>query len=168
MEIEYEVRILEINVDQIKQKLSEIGAKFVSEKNFKRYVYDLIPKTKNSWIRLRTDGTKTTLTYKQIDSDKIDGTSELEFEVQDFEKTHLFLETIGNKTKNFQENKRISYKLNNVEIEIDTWKNIPTYLEIDAKTKKEVEEVVKLLGFEMKNTTSLGVKKLHEKYGVEL
>lgn len=46
MHIEYEVRILEIDEDQIKKKLDEI-AKFEWNQLQRRYVYDFIPKEKN-------------------------------------------------------------------------------------------------------------------------
>ena len=73
MHIEYEVRILEIDEDQIKKKLDEI-AKFEWNQLQRRYVYDFIPKEKNKWIRLRTNGDKTTLTIKNLVNSKIDGT----------------------------------------------------------------------------------------------
>ena len=52
----------------------------------KRYVYDLRPAEKDKWIRLRTNGKVTTLTYKDIVSNTLDGTKEVEFEVEDFDK----------------------------------------------------------------------------------
>lgn len=64
MKTEYEVKILDIAVDKIKCKLDSLGAKFVGRKDFKRNVFDVRPKKKNSWLRLRTDGSKTTLTVK--------------------------------------------------------------------------------------------------------
>ena len=36
----------------------------------------------NKWIRLRTNGIKTTLTYKDAESNTIDGTKEVEIEVE--------------------------------------------------------------------------------------
>ena len=65
MHIEYEVRILEIDEAQIKEKLDKI-AKFEWNQLQRRYVYDFIPKEKNKWIRLRTNGNKTTLTIKNL------------------------------------------------------------------------------------------------------
>lgn len=38
---EKEIKILDVNVEEMKKKLEEIGAKFVSEKHQKIYVYDL-------------------------------------------------------------------------------------------------------------------------------
>ncbi|MCK5084484.1 MAG: CYTH domain-containing protein [Candidatus Pacebacteria bacterium] len=129
MQTEFEVKILEINVEKTISKLDVLGAKRIGEKFQKRFVYDFDPQKENSWIRLRTDGTKTTIAIKEIKNDNIDGTKELEINVDDFEKTKLFLEKLGYVAKGYQENRRISYLLDGVEIEIDfglkfrpTWK----------------------------------------------
>ena len=91
------------------------------------------PVEKDKWIRLRTNGNVTTLTYKNIVSNTIDGTKEVEFEVEDFNKANEFLERIGFKNRSYQENERIQYILSNVEIDIDSWPMIPTYMEIEGK-----------------------------------
>jgi len=155
MKTEYEIRVLEINKEQMIRKLESLGATKVGEFHQKRYVYDLKPADENKWIRLRTNGTKTTLTYKDIESNTISGTKELEIEVDDFEKTNEFFEKIGFKNKGYQENARISYILNNVEIDIDTWPMIPTYMEIEGKSEQEVLEMIKSLGIDKTKTTTL-------------
>ncbi len=168
MQIEIEVKILEINVENVVAKLKALGAKRIGEKIQRRFVYDFNPKKENSWIRLRTDGAKTTLTVKEIHNDGIDGTKELEVVVDDFEKTNLLLEKLGFIAKGYQENKRISYVLDNVEIEIDFWPRIPPYLEIEAKTISEVEIMLKKLGFDILQSTSIGTIKVYKKYGIDL
>ena len=85
MQTEFEAKILEIDVDKVISKLKSLGARKVGEKMQKRFVYDFTPKRKNSWIRLRTNGEKTTLTIKEIQNEKIDGTKEIEVSVDDFE-----------------------------------------------------------------------------------
>ena len=79
MNTEYEVRILDIDVKEIKSKLDKL-AKFEWDHIQKRYVYDFIPKQDNKWIRLRTNGSKSTLTIKNLVTSEIDGTQELEIE----------------------------------------------------------------------------------------
>ena len=125
MNTEYEVRILDIDVKEIKSKLDKL-AKFECEKKKKRYVYDFIPKQDNKWIRLRTNGSKSTLTIKNLVTSEIDGTQELEIEVDDFDKTNMILKELGYIPRGYQENRRIQYTLNGVEIDIDYWPLIPT------------------------------------------
>ena len=66
MHTEYEVRILNVDVEEIKRRLDNIGAKFEWDRLQKRYVYDFIPKIPGKWIRLRTNGVDTTLTIKNL------------------------------------------------------------------------------------------------------
>ena len=168
MQTEFEVKILEIDVDKIISKLESLNATKIREKNQRRYVYDLIPKKENSWIRLRTDGNKSTLTIKEIHNDNIDGTKELEVSVDNFKNTNIILERLGFKSKSYQENKRISYKLDDVELEIDFWPKIPAYLEIEGKSIEDVEKMIEKLGFKKTDVTSISCLKIYKKYGIDL
>ena len=50
-QIEYEVRVLEINKDEIQSKLKELNATLIEDVFQKRYVYDFNPIVPNKWIR---------------------------------------------------------------------------------------------------------------------
>lgn len=163
METEYELRVLEVNKEEIIKKLEELGATKKGIFEQKRYVYDLRPAEKDKWIRLRTNGTVTTLTYKDIVSNTVDGTKELEIEVESFEKTNEFLEKIGFKNRNYQENERIQYILNGVEIDIDTWPMIPTYMEIEGKSKEDVINMKKNLNIDETKVTTLNCSDIYKK-----
>ena len=164
MKTEYEIRILEINKDEIIKKLEELGA---TKKGFyeqKRYVYDLKPIENGKWIRLRTNGKVTTLTYKDIVSNTIDGTKEVEIEVDDFNKTNEFLEKIGFENRSYQENERISYVLNDIEFDIDSWPMIPTYMEIEGKSEEQVLDMVKILDIDESKVTTLNCDDIYKKF----
>lgn len=165
---EYEVRVLEINVKDIEKKLKEIGAEFCWDKLQRRYVYDFIPKVDGKWIRLRTNGDKTTLTIKNLVSSEIDGTQELEVSVDDFERTNLILKELGYEAKGYQENRRVQYILNGVEIDIDYWPLIPTYLEIEGSSEDDVYSVLSLLGFKKEDATTKDVESLYLDYGYNI
>ena len=81
MHTEYELRVLDIDTEKVIKKLEELGAEKIAEFNYKRRVYNFHPAVDHKWIRLRTDGKKTTLTIKKLESFEIDGTKELEIEV---------------------------------------------------------------------------------------
>ena len=165
MHTEYEVRILEIDVDSIKKKLDDVGAVFEWDRLQRRYVYDFIPKLDGKWIRLRTNGIKNTLTIKDVVTSKIDGTKELEIEVDDFDNTNLILQELGYEHRACQENRRIQYKLNGVEIDIDSWPMIPTYLEIEGSSEEEVYKALELLGFSKDDITTRDVEGIYNDYG---
>lgn len=168
MHTEYEVRILEVNRDEIISKLEKLNAVFQWDHIQKRYVYDLIPKVDGKWIRLRTNGEKTTLTIKNIVSSAIDGTQELEIEVDDFEKCNLILKDLGFEPKGFQENKRCQYILNDVEIDIDDWPMIPTYLEIEGPSEEAVYQTLEALGFSKDDAITKDVEGVYLHYGYHL
>ncbi len=163
MNIEYEIRVLEIDVEQITRQIKEIGATFEKEMNYQRYVYDMIPEKEDEWLRLRTDGKEITLTYKKITNEEnIEGTEELEIEVDDFNKTNELLRVMGYKYNNYQENKRIRYRYKNVEIDIDSWPLIPPYLEIEGPSEQEVIEVLDLLNISKEKTTFLNCGSIYQ------
>ena len=167
MKTEFECRILDIDVEDFKDRLRKVNAQKITERNMRRFTYDVDPKL-NSWIRVRDDGERTTITYKRIHTDTIDGTKELEFGVDDFDKANQFIKILGYMPNAYQENRRISYVLNDVSIEIDSWPKIPTYIEIEGNSKEEIEKVVKLLGYSMDDTSTLDVVKIYAKYGLDI
>ena len=118
MKTEYEARILEIDKESFIKKLEEIGAVKVADYHQKRYIYDFNPAIKGKWIRLRDTGKETTLTIKEIKEDTID--------------------ELGYKHRLYQENKRTRYMLNNIEIDIDTWPMIPTYVEFEGDSEENI------------------------------
>lgn len=169
METEYEVRVLDIDVDNLISKLESMGAKKVGEYFQRRYVYDFNPKIEGKWIRLRTNGEYTTLAIKHRQNEQsISGTKELEVKVEDFDKTHLILKELGYESKAYQENKRISYVLDDVEFDIDTWPLIPTYLEIEGKSEEVVKKYIKLLELESHILTNESVLKISTRYGADI
>lgn len=154
MDTEIEVRLLNINKDELIQKLEKLRAKFIGDWNQIRYVYDFKPIDKNRWIRLRTNGIETTLTIKEIHDKTINGTKELEIKVDSIETTHLILEKLGYKRRSIQENKRIRYILNDVEIDIDTWPYLNTYVEFEGNSEEEIIKVMELLGYKYEDATT--------------
>ena len=168
MHIEYEVRILDIDCDKFIKKLENVGAEFQGDYVQRRYIYDFNPIASKKWIRLRTNGSKTTLTLKNVVSSEIDGTEELEIVVDDFERCNLILNELGYQSVSYQENRRIQYSLNGVEIDIDFWPMIPTYIEIEGASEEEVYDVLSLLGYSKNDATSLDVESIYLKYGINL
>ena len=169
MKTEYEIRVLERNKEEMIKKLEGLGATRKGEYEQKRYVYDLRPVEKGKWIRLRTNGRTTTITYKDIVSNTIDGTKEVEIEVDDFNRANEFLERIGFESRSYQENVRTQYVLNNVEIDIDSWPMIPTYMEIEGNSEKEVAEMLELLKIDTTKLTALNCDDIYKQiYGIDI
>lgn len=167
MQTEYELRVLEINHEELIKKLESLNAEFIFSNLQQRYVYDFNPKQENKWIRLRTDGKTTTLTIKDLQSKTIDGTKELEIVVDDFAKTHEILKELGYQPKGFQENKRTRYILDGVELDLDKWPLIPEYLEIEGKSKEDIYNCLEKLTIKKEETVTLDVASIYTHYGYD-
>ena len=68
--------------------------------------------------------------------------------------------------KAIHEKKRISYMLNNIRFEIDTWPGIPTYLEIEAETPKAVQSGIDLLRLNNHEKTQESGTALFDRYNI--
>ena len=168
MHTEIECRLLDCNVSEFIGKLKTNNATFVGDWLQIRNCYDFNPVLENSWIRLRTNGKETTLTIKEIKNSKIDGTKELEVVVSDFNDTDEILNKLGYKARSKQENRRIRYMLNNVEIDIDFWPKLPAYVEFEGKSVEDIKKVCNLLDIDFSALVSIDVEKIYNHYGLNL
>lgn len=153
MQTEIEVKFLNVDHDEIRAKLRELDAECVSPSRLMRRKNFDYPDGRldavNGWVRVRDEADRTTLAYKQLNDRTLHGTKEVSVEVSDFEMTCAFLESIGLEQKAFQETKRESWVLDNVQIELDEWPWAPAYLELEAPTEDELDIMLTRLGLSM-------------------
>jgi adenylate cyclase, class 2 len=167
--IEHEAKVLDIDPEATKDLILAKGGQQVGDtKLMRRYVYDISPGDDSKWIRLRDTGSETTLCVKEIRSDAIDGTHEVEVAVDDFATANEFLALLGFRPKSYQENQRTSFRLDGARLEIDEWPRIPPYLEIEADSRDEVVRIAGLLGYAEQQLTSENTLKVYARYGIEL
>ena len=165
MNTEIEVRILNIDKENLISKLEKNNAEFIGDWHQVRYVYDFNPVDPHKWIRLRTNGVDTTLTIKEVQDKSVEGTKELEIIVSSLETTHQILEKLGYKRRSIQENKRIRYILNGVEIDIDTWPGLNTYVEFEAGSEEQIKEVFKILNLDYKDAITDNAQDIYMSMG---
>lgn len=163
---EYEIKVLDIDVAAVRSALVTAGFEEQGTLNFRRYIYDL--DESQAWIRLRTDGTRSTLTYKKFLKDAIDGVEEIEVEVSDFDKTNELLEHVGHTASKYQENRRHLYTRDSVEVSIDEWPHIPPYLEIEAHNEATVTDWLEQLGLRDLPCTSETTTEVYKRYGLDI
>jgi len=162
MEKEFETKVLQINKTEIVKTLQKLGARQQPELLLRRYVY-LLKSKELEWVRLRDNGKNVTLTYKYAKrgNTRIGKTAEIEIEVSSFEKTAKVLSKIPFKKIEYQENKRQSFYLHDIEFSIDTWPMLQPHLEIEGKNIKKVQEGLRLLNLVGKD---VGDKRLADIY----
>ena len=166
MHTEVEAKFPNIDPAALREKLRSAGAILeYPEVLMRRRNFDFenrgLEKT-GKWIRLRDEGNKVTLTFKQLNDRTLHGTKEVEVIVDDFDKTCELLLAIGLKLKSYQETKREKWKLNGVEITIDTWPWIPTFVEVEATDKASVRKTVELLGFDWNQAMHGSVENIYQ------
>ncbi len=149
MSPEIEATFINVDKDSYRAKLKAAGAKLVQpELLMKRVVFDLGERT---FIRVRDEGNKITLSYKQLDSLSLSGMKEICLEVDNYEHAVEFVEACGFEAKSYQETYREEWELDGTEITIDTWPWLPTYTEIEGPSEDAVKAVASKLGFDMKD-----------------
>lgn len=172
MKIEYEATFIKVNKDDIRKCLQKAGASLIKPEFLQRRVVFELPsghEIKGGWLRVRDEQDKITMSLKIVDGDKIENQKEICLQVGDFQKAINFLRTIGCEQKAYQENKRELWILNDVEITIDEWPYLEPFVEIEAKTEKEVKLVSEKLGFDYNQALFCSVDTLYnKKYGISI
>ncbi|MFF4945521.1 adenylate cyclase [Streptomyces rubiginosohelvolus] len=166
--VEYEAKYLDVDPAAMASRIALAGGEHKGGRMMRRYVYDTVPPAAGRWVRLRDDGSLTTLCVKEITSDAIDGTSETETVVGDFETTHALLGRMGVPHRSYQENHRDSWVLDGVRLEIDSWPLIPPYLEIEGDCVEDVHGVAARLSIAVPELTSENTTKVFARYGIDL
>ncbi len=101
-----------------------------------------------AWVRVRDEGTKTVLSFKQRRNETLSGMFEHETTVGSFEETCGVLEAIGLKEKAYQESYRELWDLNGCELALDEWPWIPPVIEVEGDSERGVQEAAERLGLD--------------------
>ncbi|TDD59345.1 adenylate cyclase [Kribbella antibiotica] len=168
MAIEFEAKVLGVEPDVLAAKILRLSGRRIAERLMRRYVYDIEAGDESRWVRLRDTGSEVTLAVKEIAHDGIDGTTETEVVVGDFETANQLLGRMGFVAKSYQENRRVSFELLGAQLEIDSWPLIPPYLEIEGRSREHVVQVGAALGVAEMELTGENTTKVYARYGIEL
>lgn len=153
MHTEIEAKFLDVDHDTMRGRLRDMGATCVmTERVMRRCNYDFpdkrLAREQHGWVRVRDEGDKVTLSYKQNDDESLLGTQEINVEVDSFDEMTAFLERIGMTKKTDQETTRESWRLGNIQIELDHWPWTKPFLEIEALSEEDVRQTAKALGLD--------------------
>ena len=176
---EIEVKFLNINPEEIQEKLKNIGAKKTGEFFLRWSAFDypdLRLDKKGAWIRLRDEGNgKVTLTYKKRlgiksrDGNINDsGMEEIESYVDDFNKVALILKKIGFIEKHYAEKKRIRWEKDEIEFDIDKCPELDYYLEIETTTWDKIDLAINLLELNPDEKKIFSVNQIYAMKGIKV
>lgn len=168
MSIEFEAKVLGIDPAVIADRIVACGGVGKGGHLLRRYVYDIAAGDQSRWLRLRAAGGEVTLTVKQVVHDGIDRVEETEVTVGDFDAAGVLLDKLGFAAKSYQENHRTSFALDGARLEIDTWPQIPAYLEIEGDSREHVLAVARRLGYDEAELTAANTTAVYAGYGIDL
>lgn len=177
---ELEVKVLNINKDEIISKLEKIGAIRIKNEYQVNIIFDNdkrdIFNKHNGYLRLRetknldTGEKKFIFTLKKtISKDNVRENIEYDTIIENDDALIKILSHLNLKIKHKGTKERISYKYDDILFEIDTW-NKDTYpkpyLEIEVKDKKDLEKAIDLLDLDKDNVTTKSLKQLRLEIGL--
>src|SRR3989344_9275979 len=155
MQTEIEAKFLNIKPADLRISLENHGATLIHEERLmRRKVFDNPSgdlRKIGGWIRVRDEGDKITLSYKQLNDRTLHGTKEISLDISNFEAMCDFLLATGFVCKSYQETKRERWELDGVEVTLDTWPWIPPFIEIEGKQEEDLKVVVSKLGLNWNN-----------------
>ena len=162
MKPEIEAVFLDIDKEELRKKLKKLGAELIAKEwKMKRVVFD---QGEHAFARVRDEGDKIVATYKRFDDHSITGAKEVNVVVDDYDRMIVFLKECGLRAKKYEESLRESWELDGVEVDIDTWPWLPTYVEVEGPTVEETVKVSEKLGFEMEKAVYGAVDDIYEMY----
>lgn len=150
MKTEFEAKFLDIDIEDIRARLKDAGATLEKPMRLMRRVTidNDIMKQQQGFARVRDEGDRVTMTYKQFDSLSVDGAKEFEVTVSDFDETVALLAATGLIQGSYQETKRETWHLNGTEVLIDVWPWLNPYIEIEATDSETVKHTAEALGLD--------------------
>ena len=177
--MELEVKILDINIEEIRAKMKQVQAPLVKNEIQENLIYDFPDRrllNQRGYARIRVvvdlESKKETIfmtTKRLISSDVFKKMEEFETIIEDKNTGIGIFETLGLQRMENIKKSRESYRYKNTLIEIDVNEKsfVPfPYLEVESPSEEELEEVVNLLGYTMEDTSSLSIYEILRQRGI--
>jgi len=165
MQTEIEAKFLDIDPEKIRGSLKSLGATLVHpEVLMKRKVFDHPTNKQSDWLRVRDEGDKVTMSYKKVVDRTLHGTKEISIEVSSFDDACGILAAAQLAERSYQETRRERWLLDSVEVTIDTWPWIPTFVEIEGPSEAAVKSMAEKLGFDWAQAFYGSVEPAYQKY----
>ncbi len=177
---ELETRIIDINVDEIRNKIKSLNAKKVKAEDQTNDIYEFVDGrllVSKGYARIRTTIDRITnketifmTTKKMLSQDTFKVMEENETIVLDKDMASRIFTSLGLVLKESISKYRESYEIDGslIEIDINDKSFCPfPYLEIETTSIEKLEEIVKLLGYTLKDTTSQTIYDILKEKGIE-
>lgn len=150
MQTEIEAKFLNVNIDDVRERLKKAGAHLEQPMRLmKRVIIEPVSLGgRDAFVRLRDEGDKTTLTFKEFGDKSNHDVKEIEVEVSNFDAMLNMFSELSMHYRSFQESKRETWLLDEVEVVIDVWPWLDPYVEIEGSSEAAIRQTAQLLGFD--------------------
>lgn len=170
---EFEIKFRNIDIEQLKSKMSSNGFKIKSSQSPTKTALFSIPgfAPQEKFARVREKNGKVSLSIKQNkDNTAITGLYEIELPITDFDMGIKFLLECGLTKNSFCES--ISEFWSNdhgIEIKIDKWPHLDPFIEIEGESENDVHQIVAKLELNYSAGEFTGMDQFYaEKYDLSL
>jgi adenylate cyclase, class 2 len=159
---EIEFRFDNIDTISLRKRLKKLGGKLVQKKLLMPLIVFNHPTgNKDSYIRIRHEGNKITMTSKTDLKDKF--VTEYEVVIDSFQQGVLLLMSLGCTKRYYVEKLRETWNFMNTEVVIDSYPGTVEFIEVEAKDEKDLTNVMKILDLPK---PSGNIDMYYEQYGV--
>lgn len=171
---EIETKVLDINVVDLIDKLTKIGASKILDTKLTVDWYRIkgVKEGEDPWfLRIRSTSEGINEVTWKAKSNVLGVSSkhkEINFTISEPEKMADLFEELNLERYAHQEKKRISFTFKDWRFDIDQYPKTPAYLEIEGTSEESVKEAIGLLGLEKKPTWAKGERILiQETYSLD-
>jgi adenylate cyclase class 2 len=154
MQQEIEAKFLHQDLEKVREGLKTAGGSCIQKLTDVRRVNldytDYALDKKRAWLRVRDNGdNKVTVAYKQKNAKDvaIDGVTEIEVDVAEYEQMVQIFQAIGLVEKSVQHTKREIWELDGCEVMLDVWPWVDPYIEIEGASELLVRQAAEKLGY---------------------
>lgn len=171
---ELEVKILNIDLNQMEEKIKKLGGKLIAKEVQVNTLIDskdkYIEKNLDSYLRIREtrsileDSIKYTLTMKKnVEREAIRENIETNIDISDREAMIKLLENLGYFVYQEGYKERTSYMLEGARLDLDTWDKDTypyPYMEIEVKNEEDLEHMINKLSISKENISTKSILEL--------
>ncbi|WP_066503782.1 class IV adenylate cyclase [Abyssisolibacter fermentans] len=179
---ELEVKVLNIEKQDIINRLEALDAKLVKHEHQENTIFDtedrFVKNKLNGYLRIRekknlkTNKTECIFTLKRnVSHDELRRNIEIETKFEDKEALMEILQLINVKKLHKGTKERISYEKDGILFEIDTWDKDTypdTYMELEVKNTDDLKKAIDMLDLKEEDVTTKSFDQLRKDIGMEV
>lgn len=178
---ELEVKVLNVDINEIENKLKKLNATLIKKELQVNTLIDShnrpIKTIADGYLRVReskdlvSNRKTTTLTFKKnVDNKNLRENIEYNVEVKDRDSIVELLKVLGYDNIKLGYKERTSYSLNGARIDIDIWDKDTypyPYIEIEVETQEKLYEIINQLGISREKISTKSILELRKELNLE-